>query len=420
MTDRVIDEGALIAAVETVQQSSRPGATVHYSAEGIADFLADYSPKLVTAYLDALPPVEGPVVAAVKNSPAFNQAMTDYWCDEGMSEPDAIISAALSLVLRIVEEERDSCRADPLQSIAEIAHKRAALTALLARLREGPVPEDDGDGLTEAYLLGAYDSGRQAVPEGRGEWKPIETAPKDGTLFLGFVQHTTGSATRTCTARAPDNPDWDYSWWKLGCDVSAPIEETHRGLEDGYWRLSYWQPLPSPPDSAMERCLGPSPSLKCSDASPSPGAKTMTEIDLEQARAAADRALHEISRPVLRNMSAERIGRFWGEAYVSNLAAQMEAAGVKCVKGAEDSFAMGYILACCNFQNMHDQPTMAYDVLRELGVSRADIKRLDLSEYDTAALKKIEADRPDSPYADGRKRSSAAPCLFQAAVKGEG
>ncbi|MEO0870470.1 MAG: hypothetical protein AAFY19_00720 [Pseudomonadota bacterium] len=141
----------------------------------------------------------------------------------------------------------------------------------------------------------------------------------------------------------------------------------------------------------------------------------MTEIDLEQAREIAHATfVNNFAKPTKVSLSAAL------SAYESNIAAQMEAAGVKCVKGAEDSFAMGYILACCNFQNMHDQPTMAYDVLRELGVSRADIKRLDLSEYDTAALKKIEADRPDSPYADGRKRSSASRCEYQAAVKGGG
>ena len=67
-----------------------------------------------------------------------------------------------------------------------------------------------------------------------------------------------------------------------------------------------------------------------------------------------------------------------------------------------EEFDRGYVIACCNLVNLHDQPGMAWDVLSQLGVSRADVKRMDLSEYDMKALRVIEKDSRTSPYGDGR------------------
>ncbi|MEO0870472.1 MAG: hypothetical protein AAFY19_00730 [Pseudomonadota bacterium] len=86
---------------------------------------------VVRAYLDALPPVEGPVVEAMQS--AIDGSITD-----GQPNPEA--RAALSLVLRIVEEELEAWPKDTATGVGRIA-----LASLLTRLREGPVPEGRGE-----------------------------------------------------------------------------------------------------------------------------------------------------------------------------------------------------------------------------------------------------------------------------------
>lgn len=67
-------------------------------------------------------------------------------------------------------------------------------------------------------------------------------------------------------------------------------------------------------------------------------------------------------------------------------------------------FERGYVLACCNIYHLHREDGVACDVLSELGVSRAEVKRMGLTEYDLAALRKIETARGKrrSPFVDGR------------------
>lgn len=68
------------------------------------------------------------------------------------------------------------------------------------------------------------------------------------------------------------------------------------------------------------------------------------------------------------------------------------------------AFNTGYVIALCNLQNLHGSSECAHDVLSELGVTRREIAEMDLSDYDKAALRKIERGRAESPYVDGRRR----------------
>ena len=54
-----------------------------------------------------------------------------------------------------------------------------------------------------------------------------------------------------------------------------------------------------------------------------------------------------------------------------------------------DAFDHGYLIAVANIMNLHDEDTIAEDVLRELGVSPNAIKRLDLCEYDAKPLQAL-------------------------------
>lgn len=47
-----------------------------------------------------------------------------------------------------------------------------------------------------------------------------------------------------------------------------------------------------------------------------------------------------------------------------------------------NDFNIGYVLACANLVNLHDQPGMAADVMAEAGISWAEVKRMGLSEHD--------------------------------------
>jgi hypothetical protein len=54
------------------------------------------------------------------------------------------------------------------------------------------------------------------------------------------------------------------------------------------------------------------------------------------------------------------------------------------------AFKFGYTLACCTLVHMHDQPGMAKDVLKDIGLTRADTKAMNLTDFDAKLLRKIE------------------------------
>lgn len=62
------------------------------------------------------------------------------------------------------------------------------------------------------------------------QWKPIESAPKDGTEILGYAGgDVAGVEWRT---------RWGY-WSLLVCGAHA---------EDGEWWPTHWMPIPPPPE----------------------------------------------------------------------------------------------------------------------------------------------------------------------------
>jgi hypothetical protein len=63
------------------------------------------------------------------------------------------------------------------------------------------------------------------------------------------------------------------------------------------------------------------------------------------------------------------------------------------LSSARSEFNHGYVIACCNVTNLHDEPGIAHDTLRELGVTKAEVKRMGLCDYDAKALREIERAR---------------------------
>lgn len=70
---------------------------------------------------------------------------------------------------------------------------------------------------------------------------------------------------------------------------------------------------------------------------------------------------------------------------------------------AQRAFLHGYLIACCNLQNLHDAPGMAADVLAEASITRADVRAMGLSEYDAKALREIRKGRGEDPIRAIRK-----------------
>ena len=56
-----------------------------------------------------------------------------------------------------------------------------------------------------------------------------------------------------------------------------------------------------------------------------------------------------------------------------------------------DEFKRGAVIALSTLQAMHDQPSMYIDVFETLEISKADLKRMDLSEYDKKNIAEIFA-----------------------------
>ena len=63
-------------------------------------------------------------------------------------------------------------------------------------------------------------------------WRPIETAPKDGTLILAY-------------ARRERKPHIRVTWWRTAKDGAGYIGWGE--FNERYWPPTHWQPLPDPP-----------------------------------------------------------------------------------------------------------------------------------------------------------------------------
>lgn len=65
------------------------------------------------------------------------------------------------------------------------------------------------------------------------------------------------------------------------------------------------------------------------------------------------------------------------------------------------NFNAGYLIACCNIYNMHNEEGIASDILNELGITEDEVKALDLTEYDAKALVEIRKAQSTDPIVKG-------------------
>jgi len=90
---------------------------------------------------------------------------------------------------------------------------------------------------------------------------------------------------------------------------------------------------------------------------------------------------------------------------------RMRAEGAKAAEARLEEmrvteFNRGYLIACCNLTNLHDRPELASDVLMAAGIVAAEVKAMNLTDYDAKALRKIRKARGDDPIARAALREN--------------
>lgn len=148
-----------------------------------------------------------------------------------------------------------------LATRAEVKRLREALTIAEEQLRYVGFGTDDDAVHTAAEAARAALStpadtseiDRLVADAGRAKWQPIETAPKDGTMFLCWVSAERYSAKDgEGSGRTHDVSQVDFCWWRRG-----PVEMPDAGYFDpacgqigDAQDVTHWMPLPDAPDAA--------------------------------------------------------------------------------------------------------------------------------------------------------------------------
>jgi len=98
-------------------------------------------------------------------------------------------------------------------------------------------PSADAEPIGIAVLCWQCNKTHEAVIRPRepapSPWRPIETAPKDGTQFLTWDSHY-GIRVGRCVVR-PDHDDW------------LSYMDAYKGSSKGGIRATHWMPLPLAP-----------------------------------------------------------------------------------------------------------------------------------------------------------------------------
>lgn len=82
-------------------------------------------------------------------------------------------------------------------------------------------------------------------------WRDIETAPRDGSIFLCFVTAERYGETDEGQQYAQDVSQADFGWWRPGDD--AGYFDCGCGQIGDRQHISHWMPLPPPPGIGGEK-----------------------------------------------------------------------------------------------------------------------------------------------------------------------
>jgi hypothetical protein len=89
------------------------------------------------------------------------------------------------------------------------------------------------------------------------------------------------------------------------------------------------------------------------------------------------------------------------QAQIAALEAEAVRLREELAESRKKNFNAGYLIACCNLFNMHNEEGMAADILAEATITEEEVKALGLSEYDAAALVEIRKSAKDDPILKG-------------------
>jgi len=120
------------------------------------------------------------------------------------------------------------------------------MTTLPERLKElASRMNQDGDKYDAFTLLAEAVQALQAAPEG-GEWRTIDSAPKDGTQIL------VARAGEEIGMGAVEIVDWcvmeNWHWEQVGDDLYRKVQDAPSEFWNGNGhRATHWMPLPAAP-----------------------------------------------------------------------------------------------------------------------------------------------------------------------------
>ena len=94
--------------------------------------------------------------------------------------------------------------------------------------------------MTDQNTPGAIGSNDQL-----GRWQPIETAPKDGGMFLGWVGASKFGEDDDGNRYEDDCSQVDFCWWCTS-EHGGYFDTAGAPIAD-HWGVTHWMPLPAPP-----------------------------------------------------------------------------------------------------------------------------------------------------------------------------
>jgi len=138
------------------------------------------------------------------------------------------------------------------------------MTTLPERLKElASRMNQDGDKYDAFTLLAEAVQALQAAPEG-GEWRTIDSAPKDGTQIL------VARAGEEIGMGAVEIVDWcvmeNWHWEQVGDDLYRKVQDAPSEFWNGNGhRATHWMPLPAAPSptAALQAGVGRFVACRC-------------------------------------------------------------------------------------------------------------------------------------------------------------
>lgn len=106
------------------------------------------------------------------------------------------------------------------------------------------------------YKASAWDGFLACARALEPKWQPIETAPKDGRMFLGYVDAITRGEDDDGRQFEVNSSEIDFCQWHAHAEVpEGGWFENMMGSIGDQQHITHWMPLPEQPKTAMSAAL---------------------------------------------------------------------------------------------------------------------------------------------------------------------